>query len=60
MSHMSVLGACWTKVQFWEKAIFGEKRMKEKTTRVREACEVRMQGRPNDIRVRVFAEYGNG
>jgi hypothetical protein len=50
-----------------EKAIFGKRSMKgrkdswkEKSTRVREACEARMQGRPNDARVRVFAMYCNG
>jgi hypothetical protein len=31
-----------------------------KKTRVRDACEESMQGRPNDARVRVFAMYCNG
>jgi hypothetical protein len=31
-----------------------------KATRVREAGEAHMQGRPNDTRVRVFVMYCNG
>jgi hypothetical protein len=64
---MSVLGACWAQAHFGEKAIFGEKstkwkkrQLEGKATCVREACKAHMQGRPNYIRVRVFARYCNG
>jgi hypothetical protein len=46
---------------FWEEKHERKKgKLEGKETRVREACEARIQGRPNDTRVRVFAMYCNG
>jgi hypothetical protein len=52
---------------FWEKGYFlGEKhegkkgKMEGKVARAREECEACMKGRPNDVRVRIFAMYCNG
>jgi hypothetical protein len=46
---------------FWEEKHERKKgQLEGKATRVREACEAHMQGRPNDARVRVFAMYCNG
>jgi hypothetical protein len=58
MSHMLVLGACWTQTHFGEKAIFGERSTKVRKDRWKE--DQHMQGIPNDVRVRVFSMYWNG
>jgi hypothetical protein len=50
-----------TKGYFWEEKHERRKEQLEgKEACVREACDVRMQGRPNDDRVSVFAMYCNG
>jgi hypothetical protein len=51
----------WGKGYFWEEKHEGKKgQLEGKAARVREACEVGMQGRPNYIRVKFFAIYCNG
>jgi hypothetical protein len=46
---------------FWEENHKRRKgQLEGKTTRAREAGQVHMQGRPNDVRVRVFVMYCNG
>jgi hypothetical protein len=46
---------------FWEEKHEGKKgQLEGKATGVREACEALIQGRPNDVRVRVFSMYCNG
>jgi hypothetical protein len=46
---------------FWEENHEGKKGYLEgKATHVREACEVHMQGRPNDFRFSFFAMYCKG
>ena len=41
MSHMSVLVACWTQTHSGEKAIFGERRTKERKDNLKEKQHVR-------------------
>jgi hypothetical protein len=46
---------------FWEEKNERRKgQLKGKAPRVREEGETRMEGRPNDTRVRVFVMYCNG
>jgi hypothetical protein len=46
---------------FWEDKHKGKKgQLEGKETHAREACEARMQGRPNNDRVRLFEMYCNG
>jgi hypothetical protein len=57
VGHIPILG---------KRIVLGEKQKRKKgqlegrETRVREACEEGMQGRPKDVRVRVFSMYCNG
>jgi hypothetical protein len=65
-THVSVGGLLdvdpfWGKGYFWEEKHEGKKgQLEGKEALAREACKERMQGRPNDIKVRVFEMYGNG
>jgi hypothetical protein len=46
---------------FWEEKNKRKKgQLEGKSARARKACKARMQGRPNDTRVRVFVMYCNG
>jgi hypothetical protein len=60
MSHMSVLGACWKQAKVEKKGDFGKESMHEESDSWKEEQHARMQGRPNDGRVRVLVMYCNG
>jgi hypothetical protein len=56
--HFSV-GGLLEAVQSGKKGDFGKEFMHEESDSWKEKNHVRMHGIPNDVRVRVFAMYGN-
>jgi hypothetical protein len=60
MSHMLLFRACWRQAKEERKMIFWKEIMHKEIDNYKEEQHVSMQGRDNDIRVRVLVMYCKG